>query len=94
MVVSPPPAKGVGSTVGSAGIHSSDGLTVSCICKTKQTGEKQLPYPPQMPLKAQLLNSCIMQKDEAYFVRKVMCGCPYLKQFRDRHPVWDETPII
>lgn len=74
VVARPPLAKGMRSTVGSAGIHSSDGLIISCICKTKQTEEKQLPYSSQMPLKAYLLNRCIMQKDEEYFLRKVMSG--------------------
>lgn len=94
MVASPPLAKGVVSAVGSAGIHSSDGLIVSCICMTKQTEEKQLPYPPQMPLKAQLLNRFIIQNNEAHFVRKAMCGCLYLKEFRDRYPVWDKAPRV
>lgn len=33
--------------------------------------EKQLPYPTQMPLKTQLLKTCIMQMDEACLVRNV-----------------------
>lgn len=86
----PSPAKRMGSTVGNTEIHSSDGS----MKKINQTDKKQLPYLPQRPLEAQLLNRCIMQKDEAYFLRKVMCVYPYLIDFRDRHPVWDEGPGV
>lgn len=41
------------------------------ICMTKQLEEKQLPYPPHMPLKTQPLKRCIMKVDEACSVRNI-----------------------
>ena len=44
------------------------------ICMTKQLEEKQLPYPPHMPLKTQPLKRCIMKVDEACSGTGTLCA--------------------